>query len=198
MTSSTLDVISSGSGLSTKQRLAQGALEPKRPNAPFPPKSKANAPLPNKTASATVMKNLSFKKKPAILSVNTSPTLSHDNFHHAPSPTLHQIQEPTLASLNASPYSPLLDDTPVAGPSQVNNAHEQAPFFNDPFANDSTGHSQYLSFELPSRFIDRNGLNRTLVFPPTPTDPLMVMANSFLEGIMPPQYAKLLFNFAAH
>lgn len=169
MTSSALDVASSGSGLSTKQRLAQGALEPKRPNAPYLSKPKANAPLPSKTVSATVMKSLSFKKKPALLSVNTTPTLSHDDIHHAPSPTLHQIQEPTLASLNASPYSPLLDDTPVAGPSQVNNAHEWAPSFNDPFADDSIDHSQ------------------TSVFPPTPTDPLMVMANNFLEGIMPPQ-----------
>ncbi|KAG5639362.1 hypothetical protein H0H81_003506 [Sphagnurus paluster] len=101
LTPTVVDNLASGSALSTKQRLAQGALAPTRPKAiPLPPpKPKSQAPPAIKTSTATAsIMPLGFKKKAV-----PTPTLSTSgSFAENRSP----LNEPTLAGLNAPPSSP--------------------------------------------------------------------------------------------
>lgn len=77
---------SSNSGISTKQRLAQGALAPMLPRKHSGPSTKPKL-SPVRTGSSTIM-HTGFRKSSQIA--------ASSNIHH----------EPTLASLNAGPLSP--------------------------------------------------------------------------------------------
>lgn len=76
----------SGSGISTKARLAQGALAPMLPRKAN--SGVLNKPEPMKTGSSTIMPT-NFRKSSGIAAAQ-------------------QQHEPTLASLNATPGSPLM------------------------------------------------------------------------------------------
>lgn len=97
--------IASGSGISTKQRLAQGALAPTRPNeVPLPSQKERPQVPPIKTSSSSLM-NLSFKKKNLPASTGGSGFFAMDDStipDSAGNPAQEQL---TLTALNA-PVSP--------------------------------------------------------------------------------------------
>ncbi|GLB33577.1 hypothetical protein LshimejAT787_0104610 [Lyophyllum shimeji] len=95
--------IASGSGISTKQRLAQGALAPTRPNAIPLPAPKQKVPPPPLRINSGGMMNLSFKKKPPatpVLGLGGS-FATEDNRSTLATQSPVADQEPTLAALNA-------------------------------------------------------------------------------------------------
>ncbi|KAF8167891.1 hypothetical protein B0H34DRAFT_683559 [Crassisporium funariophilum] len=92
--------IAAGGGISTKQRLAQGALAPTLPKeVPAQVSKAAHRPLPQKAASSSTLQQLSFKKKPS-LSISIGPT-SQQTLR--PTAILPNNNEPSLATLNSNP-----------------------------------------------------------------------------------------------
>ncbi|KAF8078396.1 hypothetical protein FPV67DRAFT_1557732 [Lyophyllum atratum] len=89
--------IASGSGISTKQRLAQGALAPTRPKSIPLPAPKQRPPVPPPKTPSTPMLSVGG---PLGMNDNRSPITPHASFGG---------REPTLAALNA-PLSPITQD----------------------------------------------------------------------------------------
>ncbi|KAF5377681.1 hypothetical protein D9615_005211 [Tricholomella constricta] len=163
--------VASGSGISIKQRLAQGALAPTRPKAiPLPtPKLKPSLP-PVKTA----LMNLSFKKKTVstpVLSASGSFAMDNNRSPTMPQPAVGDC-EPTLAALNA-PLSPVSQDMhipQVAASPQDYTMHEP---------------QDGSAYHTPPWSVTTERTQR----PPPIANPSMAMADRFLSSIMPPALA---------
>ncbi|TFK40949.1 hypothetical protein BDQ12DRAFT_678640 [Crucibulum laeve] len=101
--------INTGTGISTKQRIAQGALQPTKPTAPPPaPNSRAN--LPQLKTSSNSLASLNFKKTTA-----TTPLTAAGNTF-----TSHDAQKTPL-SPHAQPSTNILNDMSIDLSSDVGN-----------------------------------------------------------------------------
>ncbi|RXW19417.1 hypothetical protein EST38_g6445 [Candolleomyces aberdarensis] len=121
---------SSNTGISTKQRLGQGALAPMLPRKMSGPSTKPKL-SPVRTGSSTIM-STGFRKTSQIM----SPSIIH--------------QEPTLASLNAAPSSPhmtatLLDIPMVQTPTELELEPPNFSFGGDSFS----GADEFLQSIMP-------------------------------------------------
>ncbi|CAA7266639.1 unnamed protein product [Cyclocybe aegerita] len=161
-----VSAIPSGSGISTKQRLAQGALAPtipkEVPSAPLKPPLPKSAPKPLPTRTNTSsFSGLSFKKKPIAVTI--------------PETTNHP---PSLTPISAfkSPSIPLANSPPLHSPEPVSS-----------FFNAGPAGSPGLLFNQPTMF-KRPLVQDNTVSPALISQPLKE-AESFLSTIMPASLA---------
>jgi len=132
--------LASGSGISTKQRLAQGALNPTLPKAVAPAAGRPS--LSQLKTPANSLMNLSFKKKSQASALSASgdgssprlPTVGRKDSADMQPPVGRQ--DPTLAALNAPSMSPSMSpmitnsDVPYVASPDHYNMSDQVP---DPF-----------------------------------------------------------------
>ncbi|KAJ3502486.1 hypothetical protein NLJ89_g8864 [Agrocybe chaxingu] len=132
--------VPSGSGISTKQRLAQGALAPtipkEVPSAPLkpPPPRSTPKPLPTRTNTSS-FSGLSFKKKPIAVTIpesaNHPPILTSTSAFKSPSIPL--ANSPPLHS--PEPASSFFNAGPAGSPGLLSN---QPTIFKRPLVHDNT------------------------------------------------------------
>jgi hypothetical protein len=127
----------SASILSTKQRIALGALAPTKPKAMPLPLPKPSLPLPGKANSALMA--LSFKKKPSVstASKNGDGSGQIEYAKHDSGPTEQQTSSrPDVAmapqtSAKVSPTTSLFSDVPhiMSSPTSVHDMQDQTENF---------------------------------------------------------------------
>ena len=144
--------LASGSGISTKQRLAQGALNPTMPKAVAPATGRSS--LSQVKNPANSLMNLSFKKKPQSLTPSASspqlPNVECKNSVDIQSPK--ERQDPTPTALNASrtsaSMSPIITNADMpyaASPAHFTRSdHSPEPFL--------TNAAPYVTYVVSSRY----------------------------------------------
>ncbi|KAF9455559.1 hypothetical protein BDZ94DRAFT_1277929, partial [Collybia nuda] len=174
------EAIASGGGISTKQRLAQGALAPTLPKAIAPPTAATRGrPTLPYLKTSSLMPHLTFKKNRPALSADASGNSStthalNDQVQggRTPQSSIDQSKT-TLAALNmrpsvqgstsASPAPALLDVPLTTSPQEYT---LQDPIFSDPFSRNATSSSS------------------ATIGPPLA--PVRTAAEEFLSTIIPP------------
>lgn len=181
----------SGSGISTKQRLAQGALNPTNPRDVGSAAVAGRPLVPQLKTPANSLMNLSFKKKAQAPTQSPigGPDVDHRDSIDMQPPVVREVdrrnsvnmqppverRDPTLAALNASSTS-----RPSASMSPMMMSADM-PYTASP--------DHYTMSDHPPEMFMTDGTHLSRRRQPRVEDPYMAQAESFLQNIMPDELA---------